>query len=175
MRVDSKSLIIFALAALLIWLVVDRPVHAGTDGGGGDADRGLIAVTGTYGSGASALYLVDTRTRHLAVYRLENGRALEFIAARDCTYDFFLESFNDESPASMSPPSLRRSWQEFNRRGGQNAAAPDATKPGEGGKTPAVPGAAGEKSEVQKVVPEVAPPTQGGKGGAAPEGEHRNG
>jgi hypothetical protein len=106
---DIKSVAILVLLGLFLWAVVERPAHAGTDGGG-DADRGLIAVTGTYGSGYSALYLIDTKTRHLTAYRLENGRKLEFIAARNCTYDFYLEEFNDDSAPGFSPRQLRRSW-----------------------------------------------------------------
>ncbi|MAG59109.1 MAG: hypothetical protein CMJ83_22715, partial [Planctomycetes bacterium] len=76
-RIDPKNVLILLLLSLFVWVAVDGSAFAGSQGGGGDHDRGLIAVTGTYGSNASALYLIDTRTRHMSVYRLENGRSLE--------------------------------------------------------------------------------------------------
>jgi hypothetical protein len=138
MRQDPKNFVILVLGLALVCVLMIPVVKAGSeDGGGGDADRGLIAVTGTYGSGASALYLIDTRTRHLAVYRLENGRALELVAARNCSYDFLLETYNDQTQAGMLPAGLRRSWQELNREsatksvpgGGDSNSRPTGTKP----------------------------------------------
>ena len=115
MHIDPRNILILVLLGFLTWQLVDNRAQASTDGGG-DANRSLIAVTGQYGSGASALYLVDTKTRHMAVYRLRNGRHLEFVAARDCMYDFFLETYNDLTPAELMPKALRRGWQEINRR-----------------------------------------------------------
>lgn len=110
-------------------------------------------MTGTYGSGASALYLIDTRTRHLAVYRLENGRALELVAARNCSYDFLLETYNDQTAAGMLPAGLRRSWQEMNRKATTPATpgSPDAAPPvPEAKKDPNTPPAAPAKEDGQK-------------------------
>lgn len=84
-------------------------------GGGGDASRDLIAVTGTYGSGASVLYIIDAKTRHLAVYKTDNGRKLELVAARDIRYDLALEDFNDISEAGYSPRDLRKGYVEAGR------------------------------------------------------------
>jgi hypothetical protein len=113
---EPKNVAILILLGLFAWLAADRAARAVQDGGGGDNDRGLIAVTGSYGSGASALYLIDSRTRHMAVYRLENGRELEFVAARDCSHDFYLETYNDQSEPGMTPSALRQSWREYNAR-----------------------------------------------------------
>lgn len=188
-RLDPKNLVIAALLAAFCWLVLDRSAAARPDGGGGDADRGLIAVTGTYGSGASALYLLDTRTRHLAVYRLENGRALEFIAARDCSHDFLLDTYNDESPPSMLPAALRKSWGEFSRPTKSGLEPPPAKqgsdpRPAEPGSDlrPAQPGSDHRPAQPgsenipgpenpppgETTVP--TPPPGGKKGEAAPEG-----
>lgn len=114
-RFDPKIALIALLLGLLIWQGGFASAGSGRDGGGGDADRGLIAVTGQYGSGAAALYVIDTKSRHMAVYRLENGRELEFVSARNMTYDFYLESVNDRSRDWLKPESLRRSWQRFNQ------------------------------------------------------------
>lgn len=133
-RFDVRNVLLMVLTCGFVWIVAERRADAGSNGGGGDNDRGMIAVTGTYGSGASALYLFDTKSRHLAVYKLENGRQLDFVAARDCNYDFFLEAYNDQSPSSMRPSALRRSWHEFNRSSGTTPSpdpdlAPDPKRP----------------------------------------------
>jgi hypothetical protein len=97
-------------------------------GGGGDANRDLIAVTGTYGSSASVLYLIDTRTRHMAVYKTENGRKLELVAARNVTYDLKLETYNDQSEPGYTPRELRKIWHDL---------GPGGTTSRPGGDTPA--------------------------------------
>lgn len=86
--------------------------------GNGDGDRSMIAVTGTYGSGASVLYVIDTRSKHMSVYRTDNGRKIELVGARDLTWDFKLEDYNDQSPAGMMPGELRRSWEEAQKHPG---------------------------------------------------------
>ena len=149
-RIDPKNVLILLLLSLFVWVAVDGSAFAGSQGGGGDHDRGLIAVTGTYGSNASALYLIDTRTRHMSVYRLENGRSLEFVAARDCTYDFYLETYNDRSEAGYLPGNLRRSYERRGRRlGGTTPSNPttDPKKPEVGPTIRKVGGAAPDKKK----------------------------
>lgn len=112
-----KDLLLVAAVLTSGFLLAERAV-AGNQGGGGDEDQGLIAVTGTYGSSAAALYLIDSKTRNMAVYRVESGRGLEFIAARDCTYDFYLESYRDRTDPAFQAPRLRRAWEKHLRKGG---------------------------------------------------------
>lgn len=76
-----------------------------------------MAVTGTYGSGASVLYVIDTKTRHLAVYRATNGSHLEFIAARDINYDLRLDEWNDRTESGYSPKELRKAYMESTKGG----------------------------------------------------------
>ncbi len=140
MRLDIKSAIIGALGCALLLLAVNGPraeaqrptsAYGGSGGGGGDANRDLIAVTGSYGSGASVLYLVDTRTRHLTVYKTDNGRKLEFVAARNFDYDLKLDTYNDGSEAGFSPDDLRRSWNKT--RGGSSSRPVDGDLPASAG------------------------------------------
>jgi hypothetical protein len=120
MAVQYRSVIGVLTVAAAIVVVVrlswSLPAQGGNStGGGGDASRDLIAVTGTYGSGASVLYVIDTKTRHLAVYKTDNGRKLEFIAARDIRYDLALEDYNDISEPGYTPKELRRGYVEAGR------------------------------------------------------------
>jgi hypothetical protein len=108
-------LAVLAVAGVAALLNSRATAQGGSSGGGGDANRDLIAVTGTYGSGASVLYLIDTRTRHMAVYKVDNGRKLELVAARNVTWDLNLETYNDQSEPGYGPRELRRGWSEAGR------------------------------------------------------------
>ena len=66
------------------------------------------------------LYLIDTRTRHLAVYKTDNGRKLELVAARNVTWDLKLETYNDQSEPGYGPRELRRGWAEARRTDGRD-------------------------------------------------------
>lgn len=136
LRAFSIRHLLFGLLVLTcLCLGLDRVAMAGRDGGGGDANRDLIAVTGSYGSGASALYLIDSKTRQMAVYRIDGGRGLELVAARDCSYDFFIESYGDRSNPSVTPQRLRQAWDRHLKQGGQDSFAPRDEKGGSGGTT----------------------------------------
>jgi hypothetical protein len=108
-------LAVLAVAGAAVLLNSRVTAQGGSTGGGGDANRDLIAVTGTYGSGASVLYLIDTRTRHMAVYKTDNGRKIELIAARNVTWDLNLEAYNDQSEPGYAPRDLRKGWVEAGR------------------------------------------------------------
>ena len=100
-------------------------VPAGGAGGGGgataDGDRNMIAVTGVSPTGAAVLYLVDTRTKRLAVYQ-GSGKNIELVAARNIKYDLELESYNDSSADEYKVHRLRAEWQKHQQggRGGEN-------------------------------------------------------
>lgn len=119
-------LLVVALALRLTWQL---PAQSGSTGGGGDANRDMIAVTGTYGSGASVLYLIDTRTRHMAVYKTENGRKLELVAARNVSWDLNLETYNDQSEPGYTPRELRRGWVEASKTAGPTSRPEETPAP----------------------------------------------
>lgn len=123
---------------VVLFIVVGLAFVASGDataqGGGGDTSRDLIAVTGTYGSGASVLYVIDAKTRHMAVYKATNGSHLEFIAARDITWDLRLEEWNDRSDPGVSPKELRKIWNESNTNRSGNATSRPTGGPAESGR-----------------------------------------
>lgn len=63
--------------------------------------NGFLAVTGSYGIGTSVLYLVDTKSRQLAVYEARGGtqgmRQIVLVGARKIDLDLQLEGYNDRS------------------------------------------------------------------------------
>jgi hypothetical protein len=77
-----------------------------TSPGGGTADSNgqMIAVTGTDLTGAMVLYLIDTESKHLAVYQASAGakssQGIRLVAARRIGLDFELDGYNDRSEHS---------------------------------------------------------------------------
>ena len=119
---DARNLIILALVAVLGVGLGRSLVAAPGEARETDSARNIIAVTGQFATGGECLYVLDADSRHLSVYRMvDNGRALEFVAARDITYDLKLESYGDESNPSVLPGRLRQRWGEWLRTGGRQA------------------------------------------------------
>jgi hypothetical protein len=67
---------------------------------GGDANGTLALVTSPAGS-AQWLYLIDTKTRAFAIYRVDPSNpkgALKLEAARQYQWDLKLEHYNNQAP-----------------------------------------------------------------------------
>ncbi len=71
------------------------------ESGGSASANGFLAVTGSYGVGTSVLYLIDTKTRQLAVYEARGGsaeqRRVVLVGARRIDLDLQLRGYNDRS------------------------------------------------------------------------------
>ncbi len=111
-----KDIALLVLAALCIALVASHAVSPLPVGAQGttDSNSEMIAVTGTYGGGASVLYVIDTKARQLAVYETRNGRSVRLIAARKIDYDLRIPQFHDESDEAAQVPVLEKGWQRWN-------------------------------------------------------------
>jgi hypothetical protein len=105
---DPRNLVIVVLVAVAAYL-------AGSSGGGsealgqvssGNANQRMVAVTGLVGSGVSVLWVIDTESGQLAVYRSSGGKSIELVGARKIEWDFRIEEFHDESV--YSPEDLRK-------------------------------------------------------------------
>ena len=108
------------LGGLLARSLSPMPVLADVDSG-----TRYVAVAGPYQDGVSLLYVLDQKTRHLAVYEARGGapssREVVFVAARNLSIDLLLDGFNDESEMSY-----RQLQQEFASRG---LELPDSSGP----------------------------------------------
>jgi len=64
----------------------------------------MIAVTGSDLTGAMVLYVIDTETKHLAVYKASAGakssQGIRLVAARRIGLDLELDGYNDRSEHS---------------------------------------------------------------------------
>lgn len=94
---------------------------------GGD----FLAVTGSYGVGTSVLYLVDTKSRQLAVYEARGGseaqRRLVLVGARKIDLDLMLEGYNDRSEYDY-----RRLRRVFENRGNNDPEVSTGLEPRDG-------------------------------------------
>jgi hypothetical protein len=117
-------------------LEVPRPTDAsplvyGGDSGQSASADGLIAVTGSYGVGTSVLYVLDAKSRQLAVYEARGGspssRRLVFVGARRIDLDLQLEAYNDDSDYQYR--DLARRFEQRGRRGAADATDGAAAAP----------------------------------------------
>ena len=85
--------------------------------GTADSNGAMIAVTGMDITGASILYLVDTNTKHLAIYQASGGaessQGVKLVGARRIDLDLQLDGYNDKSEYSVR--DLERRFSEIGR------------------------------------------------------------
>jgi hypothetical protein len=83
--------------------------------GTADSNGAMIAVTGIDLTGASILYLVDTQSKHLAVYQAtggtESSQGVKLVGARRIDLDLQLDGLNDRSQYSVQ--ELERKFAEI--------------------------------------------------------------
>ncbi|MCH2107591.1 MAG: hypothetical protein MK291_13240 [Planctomycetes bacterium] len=79
-------------------------VPASPGGATADSNGSMIAVTGTDMTGAMVLYVIDTESKHLAVYQASAGakssQGIKLVAARRIGLDLELDGYNDKSEHS---------------------------------------------------------------------------
>jgi hypothetical protein len=76
----------------------------------GEANGTLVLVTSPAGS-AQWLYLIDTRSRAFAIYRVDPGNlkgAVKLEAARQYQWDLKLEQYNNQAPEPAAIESMVR-------------------------------------------------------------------
>ncbi|MHC4970793.1 MAG: hypothetical protein ACYTG3_00515 [Planctomycetota bacterium] len=65
-----------------------------------DSNNRFVAVTSPIGSGESVLFLIDSKTEQVAVYRYQRRKGLEFMAGRKIEYDLKISGYQDISEFS---------------------------------------------------------------------------
>ena len=110
-KIDWKSLVIGGLIVALVVLAWRSETIAST--GGVDNNGEMIAVTGQDGNGTSVLYVIDTKSKSLAVYRSVNGTGVEFVAARRIAHDLKLVAYRDRTPEEFHPLNLEKGYRRF--------------------------------------------------------------
>ena len=72
--------------------------------GTADSNGKMIAVTGVDVTGGSLLYLIDTESRHIAVYQATGGTQstmnVRFVGGRNIDLDLQVDGYNDKSEYS---------------------------------------------------------------------------
>ena len=129
MKIDVKSLLIGVLLAAVTVLATRSGQQAQAGSNGADSNEDMIAVTGEYGNGTSVLWVIDTKSKHLAAYRSLNGSTIELVGARRIEYDLKLITYHDRTPEAFKPLNLERNYLEF-RKGRAESASPAGGAPG---------------------------------------------
>jgi hypothetical protein len=108
-----------------------EPLVFDSSTGGPGSANGFIAVTGSYGIGTSVLYVLDTRSRQLAVYEARGGsrnsRRVQLVGARRLDLDLQLEGYNDESEFSYA--DLLQRFLKKGMKGGRETPTPSKEAP----------------------------------------------
>jgi hypothetical protein len=85
--------------------------------GTADSNGSMIAVTGIDLTGSSILYLIDTKSKHLAIYQANGGaestHGVKLVGARRIDLDLQLDGFNDKSEYSVQ--ELERKFSDIGR------------------------------------------------------------
>jgi hypothetical protein len=85
--------------------------------GTADSNADMIAVTGIDVTGSSVLFVVDTRTRHLAVYQAQGGTSstmsVRLVGARNIDLDLQVDGYNDKSQFTYK--ELERRFQQLDQ------------------------------------------------------------
>ncbi len=83
-----------------------------------DSDGSMIAVTGIDITGSSILYLVDTKSRQLAVYQAQGGTSstmnVKFVGGRNIDLDLQVDGYNDKSEYSYK--ELQRRFSKLDQK-----------------------------------------------------------
>lgn len=112
-RSQWKTVLVSGLVSIFGMLAVHFGLAPVRGAGSTDNNGELIAVTGDYGNGTSVLYVIDTRTRNLAVYRSMNGNNIELVAARRILHDLKLVTYQDKSAANVNPLELEKNYNRY--------------------------------------------------------------
>lgn len=126
---------------ILAGMLIERTMTPSRADGTSNSNQDMIAVTGEYGNGTSVLYLVDTKTRNLAVYKSMNGNDVQLVAARRIEYDLKIEEFHDKTNAGCRVRELETNYRAYMSR----AKGADGFVPVPESRPAGAPGAGSEK------------------------------
>ena len=88
-----------------------------------NSNNRFVAVTSPIGSGESALFVLDSKSEQLAVYRFDRRKGLSFLAGRKIDFDLKISGYNDQSKYSRN--EMMRQFEKDRAR-----AAAEALKAG---------------------------------------------
>jgi hypothetical protein len=85
-----------------------------------NSNNRFVAVTTPVGSGESVLFLIDSKSEQVAVYRFVRRKGLEFLAARKIDYDLRVKGYGDVS--DFSRDDMKRFYEKSMARAVAKAA-----------------------------------------------------
>lgn len=118
MKNFNGQTIVLVLLVAVIAVLLNREGSTALGRDTGDSNGHMIAVTGEFGNGTSVLYVIDTKEKHLAVYKTLSGNKVEFVAARDIEFDLKMQSHNDRTDPELHPQILKDRFIQFSKKEG---------------------------------------------------------
>ena len=91
-----------------------------------NSNNRFVAVTSPVGSGESVLFLLDSESEQIAVYRFHRSKGLEFLAGRKIDYDLRITGYEDRSKYSRE--DMRRLFETQRAREAADALKDEKTK-----------------------------------------------
>ena len=79
-----------------------RVTTTGPTASDSNSNNRFVAVTTPIGSGESVLFLIDSKTEQIALYKFDRNKGLKFLAARKIDYDLKIHGYQDMSEFSRS-------------------------------------------------------------------------
>ena len=120
-----KAIALVAVGVLL-GMVFERLQSPARAQGSVNSNPDMIAVTGDYGNGTSVLYVIDTKSRNLAVYKSLNGNDVQLVAARKIEYDLHLDEYHDKSAPNCRVDVFAKTWREAGGKRIADGMVPEA-------------------------------------------------
>ena len=80
---------------------IDQRTYSPTASDSNSNNR-FVAITCPVGSGESVLFVLDSKTEHLAVYKFQRDKGLKFVAGRKIDYDLKISEWKDISEFSRN-------------------------------------------------------------------------
>ena len=103
------SIALFGAIMLTFGLFLGGHAHTPAYAGTADSGAGVVAVTGLSSSNQEVLYLYDSESRRLAVYKVDASNRLALLAARDTTFDLKPQEYGKQDP---SVKEMREAWKK---------------------------------------------------------------
>jgi len=104
----ARWCVVVLLSVIAACLVIELGFGSGVAGAqpvSAGETSGLVAIAGQVGTDAYGIFLIDTRSRTMCLYRyLATVNKLQFLAARNVSYDLQLDDYNN---AAKTPREIK--------------------------------------------------------------------
>lgn len=97
-RTESLLIAVFGAVMVTLGVVISGGLQPSAYAGTSDSGAGVVAVTGLASSNQEVLYLYDSESKHLAVYKVDASNRLALLAVRETLFDFKPQEYGKQDP-----------------------------------------------------------------------------